>query len=127
MTTLTSKVALVTGSARGLGRAIAERYATLGARVILNYSTDSKSAQDVVRAIEESGGVAIAIQADVSKVADVERLFAGALEAFGRLDIVVANAGVERTGLPVVDFTEEQFDWMFDINTKGAFFTLQAA
>lgn len=127
MTNLKNKVALVTGSARGIGRAIAERYAALGADVVLNYSSDSNSAQDAVRAIEKLGGVAIAIRADVSKAADVERLFAGTLEAFGRLDIVVANAGVELVGLPVVDFTEDQFDRMFSINTKGAFFTIQAA
>jgi 3-oxoacyl-[acyl-carrier protein] reductase len=127
MTNLKNKVALVTGSARGVGKAIAERYGSLGASVVVNYSTDQKRAQETVAAIERSGAAAIAIQADVSKLADIDRLFTAALERFGGLDIVVANAGVELVGQPVSDFTEEDFDRLFGINTKGAFFTLQRA
>jgi len=80
-----------------------------------------------IAAIERSGGTAVAIQADVSKIADINRIFAVCLERFGRLDIVVANAGVELVGQPVVDFTEEDFDRLFAINAKGTFFTLQKA
>ena len=127
MTNLENKVALVTGSARGIGKAIAERYAVLGANVVINYSNDERGANETVAAIERSGGVAIAIRADVSKVADIERLFTASLERFGHLDIVVANAGVELVGQPVLDFSEEDFDRLFAINTKGAFFTLQKA
>lgn len=124
MTDLTGKVALVTGAARGLGRAIAQRYARLGARVVVN---DLDGAEDLVAEITGSGGEAIAVLADVSKVAEVERLFAEALDAFGRIDIVVVNAGVELVGIPVTDYSEADFDRVFAINAKGAFFTLQQA
>src|SRR5262249_549228 len=95
MTNLRGKVALVTGSARGIGEAIAERYGSLGASVVVNFSSNEKAALDTVAGIERFGGTAVAIRADVSKVADIEQLFAAAVEKFGRLDIAVANAGVE--------------------------------
>jgi 3-oxoacyl-[acyl-carrier protein] reductase len=122
-----NKVALITGSARGLGKAIAERYAALGADIVVNYSRDKSSADEVVRNITAMGVRVMAVQADVTKVKDVERLFAEAKKAFGRIDIVVANAGIELIQLPVTDFTEEQFDRVFNINVKGAYFTLQQA
>ena len=127
MTDLTGKVALVTGGARGIGRAITERLAQLGASVVVNYSSSEKPAQETVRAIEQHGGSAIAVQADVSKPADINRLFTAAVERFGRLDIVVANAGVEEVDQAVADFTEADYDRVFGTNTKGAFFTLQGA
>jgi len=80
MTNLKNKVALVTGSARGIGKAIAVRYGSLGASVVVNYSTDEKRAQETVGEIERMGSVAIAVQADISKVADIDRLFAAASE-----------------------------------------------
>lgn len=127
MNTLNNKVALITGSARGLGKAIAERYAALGADIIINYSRDKASADEVVSNIRAMGVRVIAVQADVSKVADLERLFTEAKNTFGKIDIVVANAGIELVETPVVDFTEEQFDRLFSINTKGTYFTLQQA
>lgn len=127
MRRLEQKVALVTGSARGIGKAIAERFGTLGAKVIVNYSSDEQHAAETVAAIQHAGGEAMAVQADVSMVNDIERLFATSLERFGRLDIVVANAGVERVGQFVAEFSEDDFDRLFGINTKGAFFTLQNA
>lgn len=127
MTNLRNKVALITGSARGVGKAIAERYAALGADVVVNYSKDEKGALETVAAIETLGARAVAILADVSKPTDVKRLFAASAERFGKIDIVVANAGLEQTDQPFIDFTEEQFDRLFAINTKGAFFTLQQA
>jgi 3-oxoacyl-[acyl-carrier protein] reductase len=127
MNSLKGKVALVTGSARGLGKAIAERYAALGADLVINYSKDKASAEEVISNITAMGARVIAVQADVSKPADLERLFAEAKKAFGKIDIVVANAGIEMVEVPVTDFTEEQFDRVFSINTKGSYFTLQQA
>ena len=127
MTSLKNKVALITGSARGLGKAIAERYASLGADIVINYSRDKASADEVVANVSAFGVRVIAVQADVSKVADLERLFNEAKTAFGKIDIVVANAGIELVETPVTDFTEEQFDRVFSINTKGAYFTMQQA
>lgn len=127
MTNLRNKVALVTGSARGLGKAIAERYASLGANIVVNYSKDKSSSDEVVSNIKAMGVKVIAVQADVSKVADIVRLFSEAKKAFGKIDIVVANAGIELVETPVVDFTEEQFDRVFSINTKGTYFTMQQA
>ena len=127
MKTLNNKVALITGSARGLGKAIAERYASLGANIVINYSKDKASADEVVSNITAMGVKVIAIQADISKVIDLERLFAEAKAYFGKIDIVVANAGIELVEVPVTDFTEEQFDKVFSINTKGTYFTMQQA
>lgn len=127
MNSLQNKVALITGSARGLGRAIAERYAALGASIVLNYSRDKESADQVLHTITAMGVRAIAVQADVSNVADIKRLFAEALRAFGKIDIVVANAGIEMVETPATEFTEEQFDRLFSINTKGSYFTMQQA
>lgn len=127
MNSLKNKVAVITGSVRGLGKAIAERYAALGADIVINYSKDKASAEEVLSNISAMGARVIAVQADVSKVADLERLFAEAKKTFGKIDIVVANAGIEMVEVPVTDFTEEQFDKVFSINTKGSYFTLQQA
>ena len=88
MTDLKNKVALITGGGRGIGKAIAERYGALGASVIVNYFSSADAAQETANVIERSGGKAIAVQADVSKVADLERLFQSSIERFGQLDIV---------------------------------------
>jgi 3-oxoacyl-[acyl-carrier protein] reductase len=127
MNTLQGKVALITGSARGLGKAIAERYAALGADIVLNYSRDKVAAEETASNIKAMGSNVIAIQSDVSKPAEIEKLFNAALAAFGKIDIVVANAGIELVETAVTDFTEEQFDRVFSINTKGSYFTLQQA
>jgi len=126
-TLLHNKTAIITGSARGLGKAIAERYAALGANIVINYSKDKTSAEEVVNTITSMGVKVIAVQADVTKVKEVERLFAEAKEAFGSIDIVVANAGIELIQTPVTEFTEAQFDKVFNINVKGTYFTLQEA
>lgn len=127
MNSLRNKVAVITGSSHGLGKAIAERYAALGANIVINYSKDKISAEEVVSNIKAMGVNVISVQADVSKVADIERLFTEAKKAFGKIDIVVANAGIEMVETPVIEFTEEQFDKLFSINTKGAYFTMQLA
>jgi 3-oxoacyl-[acyl-carrier protein] reductase len=127
MGNLSGKAALVTGSSRGIGRAIAERFGKLGADVIVNYSASKQPAEATVEAIKKNGVRAVAIQADLAKVEEILRLFVRSVEHFGRLDIVVANAGIELVDQAIVDFTEEDFDRLFSVNTKGAFFTLQAA
>ena len=127
MNSLHNKVALVTGSARGIGKAFAERFGSLGANVVVNYVANAQPAQDPVSTIKRLGGSATSIQADISKVADIDRLFAQTLEHYGHLDSVVANAGLELVGKPVGDVTEEEFDRLFGVNTKGAYFTLARA
>jgi 3-oxoacyl-[acyl-carrier protein] reductase len=126
-TDLTGKTAIITGSARGIGKAIALRYASLGANIVINYVSDPAVAESTVADVEKFGVEAIAIRADMSTLTDIERLFAESLERFSAIDIVVASAGVEPIGIPFVDVTETQFDNTYAINTKGAFFTLQAA
>ena len=123
---LEGKSALVTGSSRGIGRAIAERLAADGAAVVINYARNKQPAQAVVNSIRAGGGKAIAIQADLAKPAEVRRLFSEAADAMGRLDIVVANAGVYIMK-PLIENTEADYDYVFDTNTKGVFFTLQEA
>ncbi|MDX6227856.1 MAG: 3-oxoacyl-[acyl-carrier protein] reductase [Frankiales bacterium] len=127
MTDLTGKTAVITGSARGLGKAIALRYAALGANVVVNYASRRAAADTTVAEIESLGAKAIAVQADVSQLSDIERLFAEAVDQFGQVDIAVANAGVEMIGIPFLETTEEQFDQLYGINAKGTFFTLQVA
>tara|TARA_R110002049_G_scaffold181457_3_gene348896 strand:- start:2451 stop:3203 length:753 start_codon:yes stop_codon:yes gene_type:complete len=127
MNSLKNKVAIITGSGRGLGKAIAERYAALGSDIVLNYFRDKVSSDEVEGNIKAMGARVISVEADVSKVADIERLFAEAKKAFGKIDIVVANAGIEMVETPVINFTEEQFDKLFSVNTKGAYFTMQQA
>jgi 3-oxoacyl-[acyl-carrier protein] reductase len=124
--TLTGRVALVTGGSRGIGRATAERLAADGAAVAINYARDEAAAQEAVEAIEAGGGRAVAIRADVSQVAEIERLFDEVEERLGPIDIVVANAATFVLK-PVADLTEAEFDRVFDLNSKGVFFVLQQA
>jgi 3-oxoacyl-[acyl-carrier protein] reductase len=116
----------VTGAARGIGRAIALRLAQDGAALIVNYVASAREAQETVALIEQGEGHAVAVQADVSKVADVKRLFHSCFEEYGRLDILVNNAGMMFTK-PVVEVGEEEFDRIFAVNVKGAFFCCQEA
>ena len=124
---LTGKVAVVTGASRGIGQAIAIRLGHLGASVVVNYSRDPSGAAETVAAIEAVGSRAIGVRADVSKPAEIEALLDAARTEFGGLDIVVANTGIDETGGPVLDITEAEYDRMFNVNAKGAFFTLQQA
>ena len=127
MTDLTNKVALITGSGKGIGKAIALRYAALGAAVVVNYAHDKPAADDTVAQLEKLGARALAVQADVAQAAELEHLFQTTLTTFGQLDIVVVNAGLELVGVPVTEFTEAQYDQLFATNTKGAFLTMQQA
>ena len=126
MATLTGKTAIVTGASRGIGRGIAERLARDGASIVVNYAKNADEAKKVVSGIEKHGGKAVAIQADVSKIADVRRLFQETLKTFRRLDILVNNAGIFAYK-PLVDTTEEEYDHIFAINAKGQFFAMQEA
>jgi 3-oxoacyl-[acyl-carrier protein] reductase len=123
---LQGKVAIVTGSSRGIGRAIAERLAADGAAVVVNYVRGEQTAHEVVNAIRDRGGQAVAVRADVSRPADVQRLFGETRDAFGPPDIVVANAGVAVIK-SIAESTEEDYDFVFGANAKGVFFTLQQA
>ena len=123
---LSGKIALVTGSARGIGRAIAGRLSREGASVVVNYVNNANSAQEVVRDIEAADGAAIAIQADIAKLDDIQRLFDQTVEHFGRLDILVNNAGI-RISKNLTDIQEAEFDRLFAINVKGPFFACQQA
>ncbi|MFJ4633800.1 SDR family oxidoreductase [Streptomyces sp. NPDC088847] len=127
MTDLTGKTALITGSARGIGKAIALRYAQLGANIVINYSSNAANADQALKEVLARGGQAIAVQADISKPAEVDRLFTQAKEQFGSIDIVVANAGLELLGAPIADLTDEQIDRMVNVNARGALLTLQRA
>jgi 3-oxoacyl-[acyl-carrier protein] reductase len=123
---LDRKVALVTASSRGIGRSIAERLGKDGASVVVNYVQSADAAREVVSAIEASGGHALAEQADMSKTADIRRLFQKTLDHCGCLDIVVNNAGLFQPH-PIVEVTEDEFDAAFALNAKGAFFAFQEA
>jgi len=120
-----SKVAIVTGGSRGIGRATAERLARDGARVVVNYVQAKAAADEVVAAIAGRGGEAVAVQADVSALAEIPKLFDAAEARFGQVAIVVANAGIYLPK-PIAQTTEAMYDRMFAI-TKGTFFLLQAA
>src|SRR5919108_6165165 len=120
------KTAIVTGSSRGIGRAIAERLAAGGAAVVINYLENGQRAAEVVDEIRAKGGKAVAIRADLSKLSEIRRLFDEAEQAFGKFDIVVANAATAVIK-PLVESTEEDYDRVFNTNTKGVFFTLQEA
>ena len=123
---LTDKVAIVTGSSRGIGKAVAERFAREGARIVVNYVRNKKAADTVAAGIRKAGGEAVAVKADVSKRADAERLIKSAIKAFGRLDIVVSNAGIV-IDRPFIESTDE--DWIASIenNLHGFFNVCQAA
>ena len=107
--TLENKVAIVTGSDSGIGRAIATEMASQGAAVTINYHKNADAADEVKRDIEKAGGRALVVQADVSNVADIQRLVDETVKAFGRLDAMVNNAGME-TRTSTLDTTEHQFD-----------------
>src|SRR5579885_483460 len=123
---LTDKVAIVTGSSRGIGRAIALRFAREGARVVVNYVANKRAADSVLAEIRKGGGAAIAVKADVSKRDEANRLIKAALREFGRLDILVSNAGII-IDRPFIESTEEDWTAAIENNLHGFFNVCQAA
>jgi 3-oxoacyl-[acyl-carrier protein] reductase len=126
MSKLKNKVAVVTGASKGIGAGIAKGLAAEGAAVVVNYASSKEGADRIVAEIVEKGGKAIAIQADVAKGADVERLFAQTTKAYGRLDVLVNNAGIYQFA-PLGEITEEQFHQQFNTNVLGLLLATQQA
>lgn len=120
------KVALVTGASRGIGAAVAQRLARDGFTVIINYAESAAPAEALVRTIQQAGGQALAAKGDVSKPADVRRLFDAAEKAFGGVDVLVNNAGIMSLAT-LADADDASFDRQIDVNLKGTFNTLREA
>ena len=123
---LDGQVAVVTGASKGIGADIARRLAAAGAAVVVNYASSKEGADRVVEDITRRGGKAIAVQANVAKKAEVERLFSSTKKAFGRIDILVNNAGVYEFS-PLEEITEEHFHKHFDVNVLGLLLATQEA
>lgn len=123
---LKGKVAVVTGGSKGIGHAISGRLAAMGASVVVNYAHGEKEADETVRAIEECGGTAVAVQADMGRTRDVAALFERTDTSFGRLDILVNNAGM-LLNQTINDLTEDDFDTIMALNIKGVFFCCREA
>ncbi len=126
VTELIGKVAVVTGGSRGIGRAVVKKLAGLGAKVLFSYRSDLASKDELLSEINAQGGVAKAVQADMAKVADIEKLFAEVISEFGKFDILVNNAGIA-IYRNIADFSEEDFDRVFSLNVKGVFFCCRQA
>ncbi|TDQ11434.1 3-oxoacyl-[acyl-carrier protein] reductase [Pedobacter metabolipauper] len=126
MKTLSEKVILVTGASRGIGAVIAQQLAQAGAKVIVNYAGGKDAADQTVAGIIESGGDAIAVQGDVSNSEQVKNLFDAAIDHYGRIDVLINNAGIMIFGI-LKDTTDEDFDRQFNVNVKGTFNTMREA
>lgn len=126
MSKLKNKVAVVTGASQGIGASIAKHFAAEGAKVVVNYATSKENADKVVKSITDNGGIAIAVQADVSKEADVIKLFEEATKAFGSLDILVNNA-VYQQFLTIEQITSEAFHQHFNVNVFGPILAIQSS
>lgn len=126
MSKLKNKVAVVTGASKGIGASIAKHFAAEGAKVVVNYASSKDGADEVVKAITDNGGTAIAVQGDVSKEADVRRLFDETKNAFGTLDILVNNAGIYQYE-PIEEVSPETFHQQFNINVLGSILAIQAS
>lgn len=126
MNTLSNKIILVTGASRGIGAAVAKKMAAEGARLIINYAGSRDEAEQTVQQIRHNGGDAIAVRADVSKAGEVKTLFDAGTAHFGRIDVLVNNAGIMITKL-LKDTTDEDFTRQFEVNVRGTFNTLREA
>ena len=123
---LKNRIAVVTGASKGIGAGIAKGFAAEGANVVVNYASSKGDAERVITEIKEKGGKAIAVQADLSKAADVRRLFAETRKAFGKLDVLVNNAGIYEFAT-LAEITEEQFHRLFNTNVLGLILATQEA
>jgi 3-oxoacyl-[acyl-carrier protein] reductase len=126
MSTLTGKVAVVTGASKGIGAAIAKSLGAAGASVVVNYASDKAGAESVVKTITEAGGKAVTVKGDVSKSTDAKAIIEAAITHYGKLDILVNNSGVYEM-LPLEAITEEHFHKQFNVNVLGLLLTTQAA
>ncbi|MGB7084399.1 MAG: SDR family oxidoreductase [Phormidesmis sp.] len=126
MSSLQGKVAIVTGSSRGIGRAIAERLGKEGASVVVTYHSSRDKADDVVKTIQGFGTDAIAVQVNVKEIDSIRAMFQAALEQFSQVDILINNAAGKNIFKPTAQMTLDEYDSMFDI-TRGVYFTLQEA
>ena len=123
---LQGKVAIVTGGNSGIGKAIVQYLAELGAQVVIDYRSHPEATEELEREIGSYGGSSFGVQADVSKLDDIQRLIDAAVAQYGRIDVMVNNAGVE-TRTSVLDTTPEQYDKVLDVNLRGVFFATQYA
>src|ERR1700735_494121 len=123
---LAGKVAVVTGASKGIGASVAKYLAAEGASVVVNYASSKAGADKIVGEITAQGGKAVAVQANVAKKADIERLFAETKKAYGKLDVLVNNAGIYDFA-PLEQITEEHFHKQFDLNVLGLILTTQEA
>src|SRR6266566_424986 len=119
---LSGNVAIVTGASKGIGAEISRGLAAEDASVVVNYSSSRTAADKVVADIKSAGGRAVAVQGDMSNAADVKKLFTETAKAFGRLDVLVNNAGVFKFA-PFAEITEESFHWHYNINVLGPILT----
>jgi 3-oxoacyl-[acyl-carrier protein] reductase len=126
MAKLSGKVAVVTGASKGIGAAIAEKFGAEGAKVVVNYARDKAGAEKVVQKINQSGGESVAVQADVSKAQGIKKLFAETEAAFGKVNILVNNAGVYEFR-PLESVDEEHYRKLFDLNVLGLLLTTKEA
>lgn len=126
MAKLSNQVAVVTGASKGIGAGIAKALAAEGASVVVNYSSSKEGAEKVVREITSKGGKAIAVQADVSKLADIQRLFAETKKAYGKVNVLVNNAGIYKFS-PLDSINEELFHSQFNLNVLGLLLTTREA
>ncbi len=123
---LNGKVAVITGAGRGIGRAIALQFAQYGSKVVVNYRNSLAQIEELLTSIQNSGGEAIAIQADVSREEEARKLIEEAVKHYGRVDVLVNNAGITKDNL-LMRMSEADFDHVIDVNLKGTFFCMKHA
>ncbi len=123
---LNGKVAVITGAGRGIGRAIALQFAEYGSKVVINYRSSITQVEELLSAIRDAGGEAIAVQADISREEEAKKLIDEAVKNYGRLDVLVNNAGITKDNL-MMRMSEADFDSVMDINLKGTFFCMKHA